>query len=77
MKEGVEETATIEGFSINLCTGPRIEDGCPFHFNARPEDGKVILNSLKGGEWGKEEKEKLPAKAGEEVRDCSHNVFLT
>jgi hypothetical protein len=56
-----------EGFAINLTEGPAVEDGTALHFNARPKEGKWVLNTFGGGEWNKkEEREKLHLKAGEE-----------
>jgi hypothetical protein len=57
------------GFQINLLSGtPMIDEhlgGVALHINARISEGKFVFNSLLSGSWGKEERESLPYKAGD------------
>jgi len=56
-------------FEINLlndCTEINPNMGSvPLHVNVRFDEGKIVLNNLKGGEWGKEERHSNPLKKGE------------
>ncbi|XP_059164740.1 galectin-4-like isoform X2 [Physella acuta] len=45
----------FDRFSINLCTGPNLDQDCAFHFNPRYHDGRVVRNHKQGGNWGGEE----------------------
>ncbi len=56
---------------MNLSTGPKVEvetdkDDIVLHLSCRMDEKKIILNSLKDNEWGKEEKYKNPFKEGDE-----------
>lgn len=54
-------------FDINLCATEDVENGdLIFHMSNRLDEGKVVLNSRKGNEWGKEERHSVSFKQGEE-----------
>lgn len=62
--------AQPERFEINLlndCTeiNPNVGN-VPLHVSVRFDDGKIVLNSFLGGEWGKEERHSNPFHKGDE-----------
>lgn len=53
---------------MNLLSGASsIQNGSnvALHVNARFDEGKIVINSLEGGEWGKEHRVKNPFHAGD------------
>jgi len=63
VKEGAKE------YELNLLCGNSTIDKTlgqvALHVNARFDEGKIILNSLEGGEWGKEKRVKNPFHPGD------------
>lgn len=57
-------------FDINLTAGRKVDgterDDIALQISCRIEEGKVVLNSLEGNKWGKEERHRCPFKDGEE-----------
>jgi hypothetical protein len=70
-------------FEINLSCGPKVDgdDDIPLHLSARMDEKKLVMNSRKGGEWGKEERVKIPFKVGQEfdlrirAHDDKYEIF--
>jgi hypothetical protein len=56
-------------FSVNLLSGTSVIDehvgNVPLHVNVRFDEGKIVLNSMQTGQWGKEERHSNPFKKGE------------
>uniref|UniRef100_A0A914XEK6 Galectin n=1 Tax=Plectus sambesii TaxID=2011161 RepID=A0A914XEK6_9BILA len=67
-------------FSINFQKdGVSNSVDIPLHLSIRFDENKVVLNSLSKGEWGKEERKKVPFKKGEpfDIRIRAHdNKFV-
>uniref|UniRef100_A0A2C9JWY0 Galectin n=1 Tax=Biomphalaria glabrata TaxID=6526 RepID=A0A2C9JWY0_BIOGL len=45
----------VKSFSINLCSGPNLDQDVALHYNPRFDQNKVVKNDKQGGKWGKEE----------------------
>lgn len=56
-------------FSVNLHSGSaQLNEhmgSVPLHVNPRFDEGKIVLNSYQGGQWGEEERVKNPFTVGE------------
>uniref|UniRef100_A0A914C2P5 Galectin n=1 Tax=Acrobeloides nanus TaxID=290746 RepID=A0A914C2P5_9BILA len=63
----IKAISTIDGqrFSVNLQSGEH--EGCeiPLHISVRFDENKVVFNTFNHGEWGKEEREFLPIRKGD------------
>lgn len=56
-----------ERFHINIQAGEKIDGSdIPLHISIRPDEKKFVVNSLAGGNWGKEERHSLNFKEGDE-----------
>ncbi|KAK7087304.1 galectin-7-like [Littorina saxatilis] len=44
-----------EAFSINLSSAPDLSKDVFIHFSPRPQQNKIVLNTMKDGKWCKEE----------------------
>ncbi|KAH9509301.1 Galectin-4 [Bulinus truncatus] len=44
------------GFSVNLCNGPKLDGNCILHFNPRFESKVVVRNHKINGQWKSEER---------------------
>uniref|UniRef100_A0A914XHZ1 Galectin n=1 Tax=Plectus sambesii TaxID=2011161 RepID=A0A914XHZ1_9BILA len=57
---------SAERFSINFHKDSADFSGVdiPLHLSIRFDEGKIVLNSLAAGEWGKEERKSIPFKKG-------------
>ncbi|KAK7103382.1 galectin-4-like [Littorina saxatilis] len=53
----LQDHAQANGFSVNLCCGPKMEPDCALHFNPRLNQGCIVRNTMIGGAWGGEERE--------------------
>lgn len=51
---------------MNLSSGKDDGVDIPLHISCRLKEGKIVLNSLQDGKWGKEERHGCPFKRGEE-----------
>lgn len=68
------QTVVVKGFivlkgrfDINLVANENVESGdIIFHMSNRLDEGKIVLNSRQGTQWGKEERHNAPFKQGEE-----------
>jgi len=70
-------------FDINLHAGEQVtgaeRSDIPLHISCHVGEGKMLLNTLKGNNWEKEEKEKFHVKEGEkfDIRITAHEEKFT
>jgi len=66
--QSVVVRGVIEGerFDINLSSDNSGDKEVPFHISTRLDEKKFVLNTLHGGQWGKEERHSSPYKKGDE-----------
>uniref|UniRef100_A0A5S6Q6D7 Galectin n=1 Tax=Trichuris muris TaxID=70415 RepID=A0A5S6Q6D7_TRIMR len=71
-----------EKFELNMMTGSKDNDDMPFHMNFRRKEKTCVMNSMSGGQWGKEERKKISLKENEpfdlriRAHDSKFEVFL-